>query len=67
MDSDQGNMQQIIYEVLASSDLETPQGFISVHVMVIALWEIWKLRCRIRFEGIKPRFQALILNVKQKC
>ncbi|MQL68626.1 hypothetical protein Taro_000903 [Colocasia esculenta] len=66
--SDQGlsthaNITSRFWQVLCQSNLSTPHGFINLYSTMLILWEIWRARCSLRFEGKRLSFHRITYNI----
>ncbi|MQM16291.1 hypothetical protein Taro_049247 [Colocasia esculenta] len=60
----QDNITSRLWHVMCQSNPNTPHGFITVYSTMLILWEIWRSRRSLRFEGKKLSFDRKTHNIR---
>ncbi|MQL81184.1 hypothetical protein Taro_013643 [Colocasia esculenta] len=61
--STNANITSRFWQVLCQSNPSTPHGFINLYSTMLILWEIWRARCSLRFEGKRLSFHRITHNI----
>ncbi|MQM21468.1 hypothetical protein Taro_054509, partial [Colocasia esculenta] len=46
------NISIRLWDIISSCSIANPHGFISTYSTMLIIWEIWKIRCKMKFEQV---------------
>ncbi|MQL99615.1 hypothetical protein Taro_032342 [Colocasia esculenta] len=58
------NITTRLWQNLSQCNPATPAGFISLYASTLVIWEIWRARCRMRFDGERPSISRITQNIR---
>lgn len=61
------NLHTLCWDVLHRADQQSPMGCAAILTMLLTLWEIWKARCKWKYEGAGPSPAIVQQRVKNQA
>ncbi|MQM04161.1 hypothetical protein Taro_036955 [Colocasia esculenta] len=46
------NISIRLWDIISSCSIANPHGFISIYSTMLIIWEIWKIRCKMKFDQV---------------
>ncbi|MQL87437.1 hypothetical protein Taro_019969 [Colocasia esculenta] len=62
--SSQDNITARLWHLVKFCNMSTPHGYVSLYVSMLVIWEIWRCRCSMRFEGKRRTIQSIVHNIR---
>ncbi|MQL89313.1 hypothetical protein Taro_021887 [Colocasia esculenta] len=62
--SSQDNITTRLWHLVKFCNMSTPHGYVSLYVSMLVIWEIWRCRCSMRFEGKRCTIQSIVHNIR---
>ncbi|MQM12672.1 hypothetical protein Taro_045592 [Colocasia esculenta] len=62
--SSQDNITARLWHLVKFCNMSTPHGYVSLYVSMLVIWEIWRCRCSMRFEGKRRTIHSIVHNIR---
>ncbi|MQL98153.1 hypothetical protein Taro_030857 [Colocasia esculenta] len=62
--SDLDNITTRFWYILRKCNTSNPSGFISLYSVMLLIWEVWRARCLMRFEGKRTSFCRITHSIR---
>ncbi|MQL84753.1 hypothetical protein Taro_017264 [Colocasia esculenta] len=57
------NISLRLWDIIKSCSLTNPHDFITIYCSMLIVWEVWKIRCKMKFEQVKYSSNLLRQNI----
>ncbi|MQL84127.1 hypothetical protein Taro_016630 [Colocasia esculenta] len=59
------NISISLWNILKSYNLSGPHGFVTIYCSILLLWELWKTRCKMKFEQVSNSPASMRYNIHE--